>query len=101
MSAESAPDADSRDGIIRVELALERDGRAVFEAEWVLSALRMGVAAWEAAPAPSMVEAATRHVKIECVAAWRDELENEIRLTKGRRNAAHTAAAKRERKRGG
>lgn len=96
----SAP-ADPTDGIVQMEAALERDGAAIFEAQWVLEALRMGVAAWEAAPGTSLPELATRHVKIDCVREWCEEFANEIALTKQRRDEAHKARAKQEAKRGG
>lgn len=91
--------ADPTDGIVQMEASLDRDGGGTFEAQWVLEALRIGVAAWEAAPGTSLPELATRHVKIDCVREWCEELANEIRLTKTRRNEAHRARAKEERKR--
>lgn len=93
MTARPAPDADPRDGIVRVELALERDGRAIWEAEWVLGAVRMGAAAWEQAPASDAVEISGRPRKVEAVRVFADELAAAIVETKAARQAAHRARA--------
>lgn len=94
MSAEPAPDADARDGIIRVELALDRDGRAIFEAEWVLGAVRMGAAAWAQMPGHDAVEISGRPRKVEAVLAFADELAAAVAAAKLGRNARHREVTK-------